>query len=352
MSQASPAPRWRRMLAATAAGLALLALAAALALFWALGPVDAGDATPQVFEVEPGSGAGSIARALEAEGLLRDARTLLAILVLRGDQGRIGEGLYDLHRAMPAAEIADALVRGGRPQTERLLIPEGLRASHVVQRVAEAGWGAQAAELSELLRTPPVQIRPTGLPDGASLEGYLFPASYDLPQRWGAVQIVSALIARFERELDEGTLAALSDAKLEVHEWVILASMVQAEAGSDQEMPIIAGVFLNRLEMGMPLQSDPTVAYGLGKELPELSRPAGDFERDHPFNTYTRAGLPAGPISNPGRAALQAVLTPERRNDRGQLWLYFMHGVDGGVPVFRPNVSFDAHLRDVNRFLR
>jgi UPF0755 protein len=104
-------------------------------------------------------------------------------------------------------------------------------------------------------------------------------------------------------------LAELERLGLDLHAWVTLASMVQAEAGDDGEMGIIAGVFLNRLEIGMPLQSDPTVAYGLGKDLPELDFPAGDFEVDHPWNTYTRGGLPVGPIGNPGAAALAAVLT-------------------------------------------
>lgn len=349
---APDAPRWRRALAIAGGALALLALSAGLGVWWTLGPVNPSDARPIEFEIEAGSGAGAIARALESEGLLRDARALLAILVLRGDQGRIGEGIYELNRSMPPAAIADALVRGGRPRSARLLIPEGLRARHIAARIVEAGWGSDAGELLELLSDPPERLRPEGLPEGAGLEGYLFPASYELPERWSAEQVVAALLERFGRELDGATAAALEEAGLSVHEWVILASMVQSEAGSDAEMPIIAGVFLNRLEIGMALQSDPTVAYGLGKELPELSRPAGDFQRDHPFNTYTRPGLPAGPISNPGGAALRAVLNPERRNERDQAWLYFMHGVDGGTPVFRPNVTFEAHLRDVNRYLR
>ena len=125
--------------------------------------------------------------------------------------------------------------------------------------------------------------------------------------------------------------------------------MVQAEAGGDDEMAIIAGVFLNRLDLGMGLQSDPTVAYGLGKSLPELDFPAGDFDVDHAWNTYTRTGLPTGPIGNPGAAALAAVLAPQRRDDEGRAWLYFLHGRDGG---FHPNLDYASHLLDVARHLR
>jgi UPF0755 protein len=164
---------------------------------------------------------------------------------------------------------------------------------------------------------------------------------------------VNALVDRFEREATDETLAEVGTLGLDLHGWVTLASMVQAEAGGADEMPIIAGVFLNRLDLGMPLQSDPTVAYGLGKELPELDRSAGDFESDHPWNTYTRPALPAGPIGNPGAEALRAVLNAQRSDEAGRRWLYFMHGVDGaGAAVFRPNVTFEAHLRDVNRYLR
>src|SRR5690606_36055989 len=103
---------------------------------------------------------------------------------------------------------------------------------------------------------------------GDGLEGYLFPASYDVPVRAEPPEVLAMFLQRFEQELDEGTLAGLEDSGLPLRDWVILASLVQSEAGDDSEMPVIAGVFLNRLDRGMPLQSDPTVAYGLGKDLP------------------------------------------------------------------------------------
>ena len=126
-----------------------------------------------------------------------------------------------------------------------------------------------------------------------------------------------------------------------------LPGMVQAEAANDAEMPVIAGVFLNRLRDDIPLGSDPTVAYGLGKDLPELDRSAGDFTRDTPYSTYTRKGLPAGPINNPGQAALLAVLNPERKLADGRDAVYFLHGLDGKIYV---NHDYAAHLRDIARY--
>ncbi len=155
------------------------------------------------------------------------------------------------------------------------------------------------------------------------------------------------MLARFEREVSGVVLAELERLDLDLHAWVTLASMVQAEAGDDGEMGIIAGVFLNRLDLGMPLQSDPTVAYGLGKDLPELDRPAGDFEADHPWNTYTRAGPPDGADRQPRRGR------PRRRPDadahrRGRpLVALLPPRLRRRRPRVPPNLGFDDHLRDV-----
>jgi UPF0755 protein len=330
-----------------------LAAGAGGVVFWALGPVDPNDDRTIVFEVPRGRSATGVAQDLVAVGLARDVRLTRAYLSATGAATRIGEGLYDLRRDQPLAAIADALVAGGRPRTARLLLPEGIRLDGVVDRVADAGWPpAVTEELAALLAAPPAELRPEGLPDGGTLEGYLFPATYDLPERFDATAILTALRARFDGEVSAVVQAELEAAGLTLHAWTTLASMVQAEAADDTEMAIIAGVFLNRLDIGMPLQSDPTVAYGLGKALPELDFPGGDFEVDHAWNTYTRGGLPAGPIGNPGAAALASVLAPQRRDEAGRLWLYFLHGRDGEGTVFRPNVAYEDHLQDVARYLR
>ncbi len=345
-----PDPAVRRLVAVAL----VVAVAVAGYGLWALGPVDAGNDEVVVFEVPRGRSATGVARDLAAAGLVRDARVTRTYLVLSGADRRIGEGLYDLRRDQGIARIVESLVAGGRPVTARLLLPEGLRLDGVVARVADAGWPEEVvAAFAELVATPPASLRPEGAPDDATLEGYLFPAVYELPLAHDADDIARALVARFEREASAVVHAELASLGLDVHTWVTLASLVQAEAAGDEEMPIIAGVFLNRLDLGMPLQSDPTVAYGLGKRLPELDFPNGDFEVDHPWNTYTREGPPFGPIGNPGAAALAAVLTPERFDAAGRRWLYFLHGRDAEAnPVFRPNPDYESHLRDVDRFLR
>jgi len=331
--------------------LITLLMAAGVALFarYQLSPVK-NQSTPTEFEVMPGWGASRTARELEAQGLIRNARIFTLWLRFQDLDRSIGEGLFDLDPAMSTQELAASLARGGRPRTVRVVIPEGFRARDIATRLAEAGLGSREAFL-EIIDAPG-ELRPPYLPTDAGLEGYLFPASYDVPVKSTPEEIIGQLLRRFEQEITATTTAAVQARNLSVQAWVTLASIIQAEAGNEEEMPIIAGVFLNRLELGMPLQSDPTVAYGLGKDLPELSAVAGDFERDHPWNTYTRPGLPKGPIDNPGAHALQAVLEPNRRNDRGEDYLYFLHGLDDGQPVFRPNVSLEGHNEDVRRYLR
>lgn len=314
--------------------------------------LSAPSATPRSveFEVLPGWGGARVASELAEAGLVRSGLAFRYYLRFTRTDKSVGEGLYDLSPAMSSAQVAATLAEGGRPRTVSIVVPEGWRAADVVRRLAANGVSTEE-QLTELVAHPGA-LAPSYLPVDASLEGYLFPATYDVPVRSTAEQALGAMVARFEEELTAEAAQALSSAGLTVAEWVKLASLVQSEAASHEEMPLIAGVFLNRLDEGMLLQSDPTVAYGLGKALPELSAVAGDLRRDTPWNTYTRPGLPATPISNPGHHALWAVLQPERTNERGQLWLYFLHGTDGGLPVFRPNTSLTAHERDVIIYLR
>lgn len=325
----------------------LLAAAGALGVAYELTPVS-GSSAKVTFDVQPGWGGKEVAAKLRDQGLVRNARIFELYLRARGLDRSIGDGLYDLSPSMSASQIADALKKGGRPRTVRVVVPEGWRASQIAQALQQAGLGS-ARNYTALIRHPG-DLRPGFVPAGHSLEGYLFPASYVIPVRSTPKQVIELMLQRFRQELDPSTEAALQARGLSVHGWVTLASMVQAEAANDGEMPIIAGVFLNRLDIGMPLQSDPTVAYGLGKPLPELK--AQDLQKDTPWNTYTRTGLPRGPIDSPGHAALQSVLHPVRLDAQGKRYLYFLHAHEDGKLVFLPNATLKAHNQDVRRYLQ
>lgn len=309
--------------------------------------------SPVEFEVLPGWAGRRVAAELADDGLIRSATAFEYYLRFRDLDHSIGEGLYDLDPTMSARQVADALVAGGRPRVAKIVLPEGVRASGVVDRLVEAGIASRDA-LQALVDDPGLDLAPPYAPADQGLEGYLFPASYDVPLHASAEAALAQMVERFRAEVSEreGLAGRLGELGLTVHQWVTLASMVQAEAADQSEMPVIAGVFLNRLELGMPLQSDPTVAYGLGKPMPELDAVAGDLRVDTPWNTYTRPGLPYGPIGNPGAAALDAVLEPERYAEDGALYLFFLHGTSEGQTIFRPNTNLPAHNRDVETYLR
>ena len=326
----------------------LLAGSGAAYVYQQLSPVDASDHSEKELEVLPGWGAARIGRELEAQGLLRNGRLFAWWLRYQERDRNIGEGLYRFTPAMDINQIAEVLEQGGRPRVVRVVIPEGFRAVDVAERLSAAGFG-YFKQLLMYIRNPSETLRSAHIPEGATLEGFLFPASYDIPLGSSPAEALQLMLLRFTQELDSDVEQALQQQDLDVYAWVTLASMVQSEAGNDDEMATIAGVFFNRLDIDMRLQSDPTVAYGLNKRMPELNFAAGDFSQDHPWNTYTRGGLPQGPISNPGRAALRAVLAPERYNSQGERYYYFLHGRDGS---FVPNLTFQDHQRDVAIYLR
>ncbi len=332
-------PGWVKGLLAL---LVLLLLAAGGAAWYVrslFGPAGGGAYT---LEVKPGDTVAGVARTLEAQGVVKNARVLRYLMTQNGAASKLKEGMYDLKGSMSAQEIADTLAGPARIPVVNVTIPEGRRVKDLPAIFQKAGFDAQAvaAALNDASLSPHAQGRQK------NLEGFVFPATYDFRPKDSAQIIVRRLVARMEEEFTPADTARARALGLSVRDWVILASMVQAEAANDAEMPVVAGVFLNRLRDGIALGSDPTVAYGLGKDLPELDRPAGDFKVDTPYNTYTRMGLPTAPINNPGRAALQSVLNAKRQLADGRDALYFLHARDGKIYV---NHTFAEHLRDNER---
>ncbi len=306
---------------------------------WLLGPTG----VEAEVRIPRGAKALEVAQALEEAGLVRSAGAFSVYLRFSRQAERLRPGVYRL-RGEGAFRLSRALTGGASPLVQRVVFPEGWNLRQYAERLEALGFdgpGFLALALDPGPLKPPYA-------EGPTLEGYLFPATYTFDLLATPEEILKAMLRRFEAELTPEAYGRLEALGLSVHAWVTLASIVQLEAGSPEEMPYIAGVFLNRLERGMLLQADPTVAYALGKPLPELSRPAGDFGVDSPYNTYRYGGLPPGPIANPGRAALWAVLKPIRADAKGRPYLYFFHA--GGR--FFLNTSFEAHLRDLSRHQR
>lgn len=291
------------------------------------------------------SGAAEVGRILEQAGLVRSGSMFVLYLRFSGQDKELKPGYFRLE-GMGLRTIALAITDESNAQRVRVTFPEGWRAVDMAQRLTENNL--DGPRFLQLVKTPPAELRPAEA-RGPTLEGFLFPATYDFPLDYTAEDVIRAMTRRMEQEFTPEVRERLKQVGLDsVHDWITLASIVQAEAAGPSEKPVIAGVFLNRLEINMPLQADPTVAYGLGIRLPELDRRAGHFEKDTPFNTYTRRGLPPGAIGSPGAEALHAVLNPVRINAQGQNYLFFLHA-QGRLFL---NTDFQGHLRDVTRYHR
>jgi len=331
-------------LRALLASLILLACAAAGGVWWVqqtLAPVDPGaidEDTPVPFAIEPGDSLERVASALEAEGLVRNARATRWYAELEDLAAELKVGEYRLSRGQSTPEIL-AILTEGRVETHAVVLPEGLRATEIADRLAQAGLADPRAFL-EVVQDPGAAER-LGV-EGPGLEGYLFPDTYRFARGLPASRIVESMVQAFltvYRELEPEARRQ----QIPMRDLVTLASIIEKETGAPEERPLIAAVFLNRLARGMRLETDPTVIYGIEDFDGNLKRVHLE-DSDNPYNTYRRRGLPPGPIANPGRAALEAVLRPA-----DVPYLYFVSRNDG-THVF--SKTYAEHARHVDRFQR
>ncbi len=282
------------------------------------------DDTPVLFVVQPGETAADVAQRLEEAGLVSDAELFRRYLQYAELDAGIEAGTYTLRQTMTIPEIAQALQSGQRPE-RTLTVREGLRIEEVAAEVA-AQTGISETEFLALVTSGWRETDLAGygflasLPPTATLEGFLFPETYRLPEEATAYDVVSRMLATFDQRVTPDIRQAGAERGLSLYEMVTLASIVEREAVLPEERPLIASVFLNRLGAGWPLAADPTVQYGLGYD-----EQTGQWWRtlyfdqlgvenlaeiDHPYNTYRYPGLPPGPICSPGLASIEAVAYP------------------------------------------
>jgi UPF0755 protein len=302
-----------------------------------------------------------VGQQLEQAGLIRDATLFEAYVRVNGLDGRLAAGASMLAPSMTLREIADTLT-SPRAAAFSITIPEGWRVEQTADYLARdallgsdeaARYRAQAVagDLTGLdpTRYPFLQDRPAG----ASLEGYLFPDTYLLPASAPtAIDVLSRQLDTFAQRILPiyQEARANGSTQLTLHEALTIASIVEREAVVPEERPAIAGVYLNRLAVGMKLDADPTVQYAMGYQpasgqwwktpvfLEEYS------SVDSPYNTYLYAGMPPGPIAAPGLSSIRAALQPEAHN-----YLYFVALPDGsGRHVFAE--TYAEHLENVRRY--
>ncbi len=299
------------------------------------------DSTPVIFTVQPGETAATIATRLERQGLIRDAELFRLLLRYYGVDEELEAGEYQLRPNMTMDEII-ARLQHGRFKAALVVIPEGWRAEEIAWLLEEKGI-VDSDEFMRLVREGAYDYEfLRDRPYGSSLEGYLFPDTYRVPPRFNAADFIDLMLKTFDARFTPQMRQAAAAKGWTIHEVVTLASIVEREAVVASERPIIAGVFINRLEAGMKLDADPTVQYALGYQgegmwwkTPLLLE---DLEIDSPYNTYLNAGLPPGPICNPGLASIQAVLEPAETD-----YLYFVAVGDGSHVFAR---TLEEHNRN------
>jgi UPF0755 protein len=307
------------------------------------------DPTPQMFVVTSGESVANIARRLQAQGLIRDAELFRIYVRYKGLDATLNAGAFTLRSNMNIEQIAAALQRGMGREVQ-VTIPEGRRREEVAQLLEEQ-LGVSANEFIRLTSRARAYRYPflQGLPSDASLEGYLFPDTYRLPENPTAQDVIFRMLDTFEAKVAP-LLASASAEGRNPHELLTLASIVEREAVLPEERPLIASVYFNRLRVGQPLQADPTTQYALGYQPDQktwwkkgLTLDDLKFVDPGGYNTYVNPGLPPGPIANPGLSSIQAVLQPAQMN-----YFYFVASCNGdGSHQF--SMTFEEHLRKLCR---
>ena len=278
-------------------------------------------AESRTFVISRGETAGSIAQRLQDDGFIRSALAFSYLLYDTGRETSLQSGTYTISAALTPRELARVFEKAPSEQAV-LRIIEGWRLSETATAVNKV---FPAISADDFMKAAVVAQRHNtvlaGLAPETSLEGFLFPDTYFFKPTATATQIVDALLDQFELRVGQTLRQAAVDRKTTIYDIVKLGSIVEREARDRKESATIAGVYSNRLEIGMKLDADPTIQYALG-DWRELS--LDDLEVESPYNTYRVAGLPPTPICSPGQAALEGAAKPERHP-----YFYFVAKNDG-----------------------
>ena len=268
-------------------------------------------AADKVFQIEPGTGVRDIATELEKAGIISDAKIFAAtakLLRLTGTVAYLKPGEYQFRQAMSMRDAMD-LIASGKFITYKVNIPEGMTTAQALDRLRE----------NDVLQGD-ISLTPA--------EGQIMPDTYPFQRGETRNNIVKLMMASSQKQMDELWPQRAEDTPAKTPaEALILASIIEKETGKSEERPRVASVFANRLRQGMRLQSDPTIIYGITGGKTKLDRPLTrkDIAEATPYNTYRIDGLPPGPIGNPGRASLEAALSPAKTKD-----VYFVADGSGG----------------------
>lgn len=337
---AEPSPRtpptpYQRRRAAVRRALLLAALgslvvggliAGALWRYYVTPEIRVAAGRPVQIRIETGATTRDIASTLLKAGVIANTNGFVLRSRVTGADGRLQPGVYDLKTGMPDAEVIEVLRTGPAIRYVTVTIPEGFRVDQIADRL-EKEAGIPREEFLSLAQKGAKRFADThpylaGAYKG-SLEGYLFPKTYQLHENMTAEQVVELMLEQFDRETAGLDYSAAEKRGLDVAEVVVIASMIERESKLDEERPLVSSVIYNRLRKGMRLKIDATIEYVLRDKRLRLTN--ADLYTKTPYNTYLHEGLPPGPISNPGLKSLQAATAPA---DTGFIY-YVLTGKDG-----------------------
>ncbi len=328
----------------------VLLIAAGLWWFFdELQPVNASDKSTVTVTVPPNSGVRAIADQLSDARLIRNKYTFIAAVALSGLGKDLKAGTFSLSPSMSATAIAREIVKRNAAPEVTLTIPEGWTTAQIAAYLEQKGIGKKEDFISAAGVSDSRTILPgrqydflAGRPTAATLEGYLFPDTYRVFPDATAADVVKKMLDNFGTKVTPEVRATIEARGMTVFSVVTLASIVEREVRKDEDRAMVADIFLRRLAIGMPLESDATVNYVTGKN--SLQPTISDTEIESPYNTYRNKGLPPGPINNPGLSSITAVINP-----RPNSYLYFLTDSAGGVHY---GTTYEQHLANKQLYLQ
>jgi len=294
----------------------------------AITPLDSTSARKEVIEVRKGENSDAILQKLAGAGAIDKPKVIYWIGRVLGKWGRIKAGEYQVSPSMSPLQIFETLNSGisiGHPFTIR----EGENIYEIAQELEQQKFTTEK-EFLKLVRDPQwiATLKLIGDGEGPlpTLEGYLYPETYNIPKSYSVTDIVRMMVTQFQQVWRPEFDVAAKSLGLTKHQVVTLASVIEKETGAPEERPLISSVFHNRIQRKMRLQSDPTTIYGIWSRYLQNNRNLhrSDLQELTPYNTYARDGLPEGPIANPGILAIEATLKPEASR-----YLYFVSKNNG-----------------------
>ena len=313
-----------------------------VAAYWVLNytgnNADLADGRTCVITVENGMTAADIANMLHKEKLIKRPESFRLEARFMGLEGKLQAGKYEIEAGKSNSEIIDILARG-QVKTVSFTVPEGYTVNKIAAKLAAEGLG-DAEKFKEAARNyTPYKYMETNNPDVIyKAEGFIYPSTYLFTDGMTEKDMLAMMVKEFNTQINHEKIGdAAEKADMQLRDIVTIASMVELEAVFKDEQPRIAGVFLRRLQIYMPIQSDTTIQYILGAQKEEIT--FADTEIQNPYNTYVNAGLPPGPIGSPSLDAIKAVLNPEQTD-----YLYFVADKDGHHRFTR---TYDEHLQEI-----